>query len=123
MGVGGDCAEVAAGKFAVSKAATFSAEAKGDVLLGWRQFYGEGGQGNGGGEAVSEAEGVADDKVGWGDGVLQDGLGLGAVRWAAEFGESQGLTRPELGCRSCSWRGRRRRCFPRGMVPLGRRDS
>ena len=26
------------------------------------------------------------------------------------------------GCRSCSWRGRRR-CFPGGMVPLGRRDS
>ena len=59
-------------------------------------FCGRVEQGNGGGgEAVSGADGVADDEVEWGDSILQDGLG--AVRWAAGFWKLQGLTRAEVG--------------------------
>ncbi len=60
-------------------------------------FAGRFGQGNGGGESVSGADGVADDEVEWVDGILQDGVGVGAVRWAAGFWKLQGLTRVEVG--------------------------
>ena len=67
---------------------------------------GKTGQGNGGGKAVSGPGSGADDKVGLRDGVfkgleaegvLQDGVGVGAVRWAAGFWKLQGLTRVEVG--------------------------
>lgn len=106
MGVGGDGEEnVAAGEFAVGEAAAFPAKDEGDVLLGLRQLGGKTGQGNGGGKAVSESGGGADDKVRLRDGVfkgleaeggLEDGLGVGGGSLGGGVLEVAGVDKAEV---------------------------
>ena len=107
FGVGWDCEEeMAVGEFAVGEAVAFSAKDEGDVLLGWGQFCGKTGQGNGGGEAVSGSGGGADDEVGLGDCgleglelecVLQDGLGVCGGSLGGRVLEVAGVDEAEVG--------------------------